>query len=689
MNSTRLGPPRTDLLPPDAAPRTNSAPSSAAAPSPDHAPLRSSGAAAQSSGYAGPDSRWSEDGLLVRAAHINAFEFDEPSGSPHGEQVLHPSPSSGAGSSGSAFNFTELNVALLSRLDRIPQIRLAAHRASELDHMVAIALHDEMQVSATAEARQRIVSFANRDAVATERLVLLVDQINAAESTHDLDAIAATLRALRRVLQPGQAVLQAVQTQHHLDARRAELDMAGAPLQRQGARTDRMKDFAELMDNPASKVKVRDLPIAAALKEKHGEEIAEASYLIPKDPSAPVFRLGKTVDNGGFSKIRDFVDENGNYGKMRVLHMHEQLSAQPKIVVQTTPPHSFLSERRASSKAGSPVAFDKAFSVVSDHPKPVLKLYVPLPALGIESGFFDGGDESLTERHPPRKVASAMRTYLASINDRLLALHSNDAQGEGMVHSDIKPANVLISAQGQVNLIDFGLARPTRTLPNGGLAGTHGFFAPEYLALRSKQASPTFYPLSDKLDIWSLAATTLLTFFGQQSAGLPLHDPSRQAGTNDNLYYGVLQEIWTRDRYGQEQPFNLMEEYGRLRPPKSDCAPELAFVDDFYTKLDTLRQKFEDTDPDLSRLFFQHVYRFDANERYSSAELAEALIQLPFLHGSADRDREVGRQLFVDAFPPAHALFEASRTYKFGPSGGPSKKQLAALPTQPNADVAA
>lgn len=696
MNSTRLGPPRGNLLAPDAAPRTDSAPSSTVAASPDDAPLRSPGASAQSSGYAQPSRGWRDDSLAVRARIINPFVLDESSGAPHSDQAQSRSLSPDAAPSSPELNATDLNRILLDNLERNPELSWAEQRASHLDKLVAIVLDGEAQVSATDEARQRIVSFVNRDDVANERLEVLAEQIDATARPRELDSLAGKLRALRQVLQPGQTALAAIQLQQRLEARRAELDTAGAgagaPLQRQTIRRDPLQPFAELMDNPASKVKVGDLPVAAALVRKYGEEIAEASYLIPENPSAPVFRLGKTVDNGGFSKIRDFVDEDGNYGKMRVLHMHAQRQDRPKIGVHVTPPRSFLRERKASSKAGSPVAFDQAFSVVSGRREPVLKLYVPLPALGIESRFFGDGVDSFADRHPPRKVAAALRAYLASINNSLLALHRDDAQGEGMVHSDIKPGNVLISAQGEVNLIDFGLAKPTRSLQRGGLDGTHGFFAPEYLAHSIPGASPTLYPLSDKLDVWSLAATTLLTFFGRQAEILPQHELVQQADAeiSQYLYYGVLQEYWTRDQHDQLRPAHLNKEWASVRPADMDPDAEFALAYAFGDLLDNLRLKFEATDPDLSTWFFQRVYRFDANERYSSAELARALDELPPLHGSAAADSEVARQLFVDAFPRAQAHFEARRTRKFGPSGGPSKEQLAALPAQlPNADVAA
>jgi serine/threonine protein kinase len=68
----------------------------------------------------------------------------------------------------------------------------------------------------------------------------------------------------------------------------------------------------------------------------------------------------------------------------------------------------------------------------------------------------------------------------AELADGLAYVH-----GQGLVHRDVKPANVLIAADGRVHLADFGIARlvdsahVTRT---GDVLGTPAYFAPEQVA---------------------------------------------------------------------------------------------------------------------------------------------------------------------------------------------------------------
>ncbi|HZE16942.1 MAG TPA: serine/threonine-protein kinase, partial [Mycobacterium sp.] len=56
------------------------------------------------------------------------------------------------------------------------------------------------------------------------------------------------------------------------------------------------------------------------------------------------------------------------------------------------------------------------------------------------------------------------------------------AHGEGMVHRDVKPANILLTRQGQAVLTDFGIAQivgGTKYTVTGALMGTLAYMAPE------------------------------------------------------------------------------------------------------------------------------------------------------------------------------------------------------------------
>lgn len=73
------------------------------------------------------------------------------------------------------------------------------------------------------------------------------------------------------------------------------------------------------------------------------------------------------------------------------------------------------------------------------------------------------------------------------------------AHGAGLLHLDIKPGNVLVPPRGELKLTDFGVAAWRFEVPDlvrrGGLAGTPGFIAPEYIAGQ---------PPNERSDLYSL-----------------------------------------------------------------------------------------------------------------------------------------------------------------------------------------
>jgi serine/threonine-protein kinase len=89
---------------------------------------------------------------------------------------------------------------------------------------------------------------------------------------------------------------------------------------------------------------------------------------------------------------------------------------------------------------------------------------------------------------------------------RQVVLALEAAHRSGLVHRDVKPANVLLTPDGQAKLADFGLAHRTVGLGSQRLAGTPTFMAPELF--RGEPASPP-------TDIYATGVTLYYLLSGQ------------------------------------------------------------------------------------------------------------------------------------------------------------------------------
>jgi serine/threonine protein kinase len=107
---------------------------------------------------------------------------------------------------------------------------------------------------------------------------------------------------------------------------------------------------------------------------------------------------------------------------------------------------------------------------------------VTIHNLGSDQGYhfiemeYVAGAVSLRDcliRHGPFEPIKAAKLV------RQVVLALDAAHRSGLVHRDVKPANVLLTAQGHAKLADFGLAQRLLGLASERLAGTPTFMAPE------------------------------------------------------------------------------------------------------------------------------------------------------------------------------------------------------------------
>jgi serine/threonine protein kinase len=117
-----------------------------------------------------------------------------------------------------------------------------------------------------------------------------------------------------------------------------------------------------------------------------------------------------------------------------------------------------------------------------------------------------------------------------------------------LVHRDVTPTNVLVSRQGQVKLIDFGVAKmrgqlAEETLP-GTVKGKPAYLAPEYIR---------GLPIDHRLDLYSAGIVLFELLTGQRAF----------AGTNAEVFSAVLAGLSAQRMLQAGVPADLVETLGK------------------------------------------------------------------------------------------------------------------------------
>ena len=168
-----------------------------------------------------------------------------------------------------------------------------------------------------------------------------------------------------------------------------------------------------------------------------------------------------------------------------------------------------------------------------DHPSivPVLGIHEALGDTLIAFEHVEGEPlDQLAATGPalaPRKIA----LLLIQIADAVEAFHAH-----GFVHLDLKPANVLIAADGHPRLLDFGIAEPIGHRPEVP-RGTPGFASPEVAAGGTPSRASDVYGLA------AIAKQLLGDHPTPRVASVLRHglepDPAKRYGRPRSFVYGV------------------------------------------------------------------------------------------------------------------------------------------------------
>jgi len=203
-------------------------------------------------------------------------------------------------------------------------------------------------------------------------------------------------------------------------------------------------------------------------------------------------------------------------GGMGTVYLAEDLNLRRRVALKFLAP-----EATSNSQAVARLLREARAASALDHPN-IGTIFEIGDASGqpfIAMAHYDG--ETLAERlaRGALPFAEAAR-ILTQAADAVAAAHA-----AGIVHRDLKPSNLMITAAGQVKVLDFGIAKVVtasatetteRLTAEGSTIGTVAYMSPEQAAGQ---------PVDAHADVWSLGVLTFEMLTGRLpfEATIPWH----------------------------------------------------------------------------------------------------------------------------------------------------------------------
>ena len=211
--------------------------------------------------------------------------------------------------------------------------------------------------------------------------------------------------------------------------------------------------------------------------------------------------------------------------------------------------------------------------------------------LGFDRGYhyiemeYIAGGVSLREKLIREGAFEAMR---ATTLVRQVALALGAAHRSGLVHRDVKPANVLLTADGQAKLADFGLVRRVDDRQGASVAGTPTFMAPELFRGATADPRTDLYAVGV---MWFYLLTARLPFAADRLSDLirlhkhaPTPDLRRLAPEVPDELPPILARLLAKDASGRPESADAFAEelkvvLGHLRDTESLVRESLEGLD--------------------------------------------------------------------------------------------------------------
>ena len=286
---------------------------------------------------------------------------------------------------------------------------------------------------------------------------------------------------------------------------------------------------------------------------------------------------GKSLQNGKYKILK--VLGQGGFG---ITYLAEQTGLGMKVAIKEFFLKGSCQRDSTTSKVSIPVADNeelvskclkkfksearKIASLNNEHIVNIIDIFDENGTSYYVMKHLNGG--SLADRIKNSSLSEAESiTIIKEIADALKSVHSN-----GLLHLDIKPANVLFDERGRAVLIDFGVSKyvdsQQDTTTTSTLVGFSRGFAP------LEQVNATAASLTPATDLYALGATLYNLVVGitppDASSIMDAGFPEMPASLSNEVKHTIVQAMQPRRK---DRPQNV-EEFLELLPVDSDVSSE-------------------------------------------------------------------------------------------------------------------
>ena len=246
-----------------------------------------------------------------------------------------------------------------------------------------------------------------------------------------------------------------------------------------------MKSYQDIHEAPAQPVHVIEtIPVRGENKVTAAEVAAEGI------PTPPHLRIFPELGRGGMGRIHPATDRN-LLRHVALKRLDRELAREPMYK------DGFIAEAQMTGQLEHPNIVPVHELAVSDEGVPYFTMKL-VQGINFDAWLRDPEHElGSTER-----LQEGLEIFLKVCDAVAYAHH------RGVIHRDLKPENIMVAGFGQVYLMDWGLARLTKTRPASGAraqmeakgaVGTPTFMAPE-------QARGNPEEMDERSDVFGLGA---------------------------------------------------------------------------------------------------------------------------------------------------------------------------------------